>query len=169
MEEKEVLTNENGNEQTNEYQDYIDTINDLKQNTVSKEKYNQLLEEKKGLIDALKNGNQYNVPEEEKVDIEQLRKDLFQNNKPLTNLEYVSKSLQLRNAILEQEGVDIFMPNGHKYQYDPDDQEKANYVAQMFQECIDYADGDSQLFTQELMRRTKDDSPMQKAKNKNIH
>ena len=163
MNEKETLI-ENENEQTNEYQDYIDTINDLKQNTVSKEKYNQLLEEKKGLIDALKNGNQYQVQEEEKVDIDELRKELFQSDKPLTNLQYVEKSLQLRNAILERDGVDIFMPNGHKYQYDQSDQDKANYVAQVMQECIDYADGDSQLFTQELMRRTKDDSPLQKAK-----
>lgn len=165
MEEKEIL-NENEIEKTNEYQDYIDTINDLKQNTVSKEKYNQLLEEKKGLIDALKNGNQYQVQEEEKVNIDELRKDLFQSDKPLTNLQYVEKSLQLRNAILERDGVDIFMPNGHKYQYDQSDQDKANYVAQMFQECIDYADGDSQLFTQELMRRTKDDSPLQKSRNR---
>lgn len=164
--EKEEILNENVNENENEYQDYIDTINDLKQNTVSKEKYNQLLEEKKGLIDALKNGNQYNVQEEEPVDIDKLRTELFQSDIPLSNLQYVEKSLQLRNAILERDGVDIFMPNGHKYQYDQTDQDKANYVAQMFQECIDYADGDSQLFTQELMRRTKDDSPLQKSRNR---
>ena len=72
--------------------------------------------------------------------------------------------MQLRNAILEKEGVDIFLPNGKNYKYDSSDKEKADFVAQMFQECIDYADGDSQLFTQELMRRTKDDTPLQKSK-----
>lgn len=161
--EKLEQTNENVNE-TNEYQTYIDTINDLKANSVSKDKYDQLKQENKSLIDALKNGQQIQVEEEVKVDIDELRKELFNTDKPLTNLEYVSKSLQLRNAILERDGVDIFMPNGKNYKYDSDDQDKADYVAQMFQECIDYANGDSQLFTQELMRRTKDDTPLQKSK-----
>lgn len=161
--EKLEQTNVNENE-TNEYQQYIDTINDLKANSVSKEKYDQLKSENKSLIDALKNGQQIQVEEETKVDIDELRKELFNTDKPLTNLEYVSKSLQLRNAILERDGVDIFMPNGKNYKYDSDDQDKADYVAQMFQECIDYANGDSQLFTQELMRRTKDDTPLQKSK-----
>ena len=161
--EKLEQTNVNENE-TNEYQTYIDTINDLKANSVSKEKYDQLKNENKSLIDALKNGQQIQVEEEVKVDIDELRKELFNTDKPLTNLEYVSKSLQLRNAILERDGVDIFMPNGKNYKYDSDDQDKADYVAQMFQECIDYANGDSQLFTQELMRRTKDDTPLQKSK-----
>lgn len=162
-EEKLEQTNVNENE-TNEYQTYIDTINDLKANSVSKDKYDQLKQENKSLIDALKNGQQIQVEEEVKVDIDELRKELFNTDKPLTNLEYVSKSLQLRNAILERDGVDIFMPNGKNYKYDSDDQDKADYVAQMFQECIDYANGDSQLFTQELMRRTKDDTPLQKSK-----
>lgn len=161
--EKLEQTNVNENE-TNEYQTYIDTINDLKANSVSKEKYDQLKNENKSLIDALKNGQQIQVEEETQVDINELRKELFNTDKPLTNLEYVSKSLQLRNAILERDGVDIFMPNGKNYKYDSDDQDKADYVAQMFQECIDYANGDSQLFTQELMRRTKDDTPLQKSK-----
>lgn len=161
---EEMLKNEQNEIETNEYQTYIDTINELKANSVSKEKYDQLKQENKSLVDALKNGQQINVEEETEVDIDQLRKDLFNVDKPLTNLEYVSKSLQLRNAILEKEGVDIFLPNGKNYKYDSSDKEKADFVAQMFQECIDYADGDSQLFTQELMRRTKDDTPLQKSK-----
>ena len=36
-------------------------------------------------------------------------------------------------------------------------------IAEQMQECVDYANGDDQLFTQELMRRTKDDSPLKKA------
>ena len=48
MDENKVIENENVNANENQYQDYIDTINDLKANTVSKEKYDQLLAEKKG-------------------------------------------------------------------------------------------------------------------------
>ena len=35
-----------------------------------------------------------------------------------------------------------------------EDVQVAEKVAQIYQECVDYADGDSALFTQELQRRT---------------
>lgn len=156
-----MIENENvvETEQTNEYQEYIDTIADLKANSVSKEKYDQLMAEKKQLIEALKSGQQITeVVEEKPVDINQLRNELYgKPEQSMSNLEYVTKTLQLRNAIIEAGGDDPFMPNGSGYTYDKTDAEKAAYVAQVFQECVDYADGDDQLFTQELMRRTKDD------------
>ena len=157
------IENETKEEQgVNPYQEYIDTINDLKANSVPKQKYEQLEQEKKGLIQALKNGSQINVVEpKEEVNIDELRKDLYGNpEKQMSNLEYISKTLKLRNALIEKGEPDPFMPNGHEYVYDQRDQDKANYVAQVYQECIDYAQGNDQLFTQELMRRTKDDSPL---------
>lgn len=156
-----MIENENvvETEQTNEYQEYIDTIADLKANSVSKDKYDQLMAEKKQLIEALKSGQQITeVVEEKPVNIDELRNELYgKPEQSMSNLEYVTKTLQLRNAIMEAGGDDPFMPNGSGYTYDKADAEKAAYVAQVFQECIDYADGDDQLFTQELMRRTKDD------------
>lgn len=163
MDENKVIENENvnANENQNEYQDYIDTINDLKANTVSKEKYDQLLAEKKDLVNALRNNSQVTLVEPEReVDINELRSELFKENNNMTNLQYVEKSLKLRNAILEKEGIDIFLPNGSGYVYDKSDADKANYVAQVFQDCVDYAEGDDRLFTQELSRRIKDNSPM---------
>lgn len=156
IENENVVENEN---QTNEYQEYIDTIADLKANSVSKDKYDQLMAEKKQLIEALKSGQQITeVVEEKPVNIDELRNELYgKPEQSMSNLEYVTKTLQLRNAIIEAGGDDPFMPNGSGYTYDKADAEKAAYVAQVFQECIDYADGDDQLFTQELMRRTKDD------------
>ena len=156
-----MIENENvvETEQTNEYQEYIDTIADLKANSVSKDKYDQLMAEKKQLIEALKSGQQITeVVEEKPVNIDELRNELYgKPEQSMSNLEYVTKTLQLRNAIIEAGGDDPFMPNGSGYTYDKADAEKAAYVAQVFQECVDYADGDDQLFTQELMRRTKDD------------
>ena len=163
MDEKELNENVNVNESENQYQDYIDTINDLKANTVSKDKYDQLLAEKRDLVNALKTNSQITIvndqPEES---IDELRAELFKANNNMTNLQYIDKTLKLRNAILERDGIDIFLPNGSGYVYDKSDADKANYVAQVFQDCVDYADGDSQLFTQELSRRIKDDSPMMK-------
>ena len=164
MEDKIMTNNENETavEDVNPYQEYIDTINELKAKSVPKEKYEQLEQEKKGLIEALKNGSQVNVVEpKEEVNIDELRRDLYGNpEKQMSNLEYVEKTLKLRKALIEKGEPDPFMPNGHEYQYDQRDQDKANYVAQVYQECIDYAQGNDQLFTQELMRRTKDDSPL---------
>lgn len=164
MEDKIMTNNENETtvEDVNPYQEYIDTINELKSKSVPKEKYEQLEQEKKCLIEALKNGSQINVVEpKEEVNIDELRRDLYGNpEKQMSNLEYVEKTLKLRNALIEKGEPDPFMPNGHEYQYDQRDQDKANYVAKVYQECIDYAQGNDQLFTQELMRRTKDDSPL---------
>lgn len=167
MEDNTQVQNDNVTEENgNAYQEYIDTINELKANSVSKEKYDQLVEEKKGLIEALKNGQQIQmVNEEPEVNIDELRQELYGDpDKPMTNLEYVTKTLKLRQAILDKGEMDPFLPNGSEYKYDQSDADKAEYVAKVMQECVDYADGDDQLFTNELMRRTKDDSLLQKQK-----
>lgn len=166
MTDEERLNNEAKEQKedtpANEYQEYIDTINELKKNSVSKEKYDQLKAEKQGLIEALKNGGQVKIEEEEeKVDIDQLRKDLYGNpNKTMSNLEYIEKTLKLRDALVAKGERDPFLPNGDDYQYNEEDQKKADMVAETYRECIEYAKGDSNLFTQELMRRTADDSPI---------
>ena len=172
MTEEERLNNENETQEDtskNEYQEYIETINELKKNSVSKEKYDQLQAEKKGLIEALKNGGQVKIEEEkEKVDIDQLRKDLYGNpNKQMSDIEYIDKTLQLRDALIERGERDPFLPNGADYNYSKEDQEKADYIASVYRECLDYAQGDNQAFMNELMRRTKDDSPIMGRKFKN--
>lgn len=172
MTEEERLNNENETQEDtskNEYQEYIETINELKKNSVSKEKYDQLQAEKKGLIEALKNGGQVKIEEEkEKVDIDQLRKDLYGNpNKQMSDIEYIDKTLQLRDALIERGERDPFLPNGADYNYSKEDQEKADYIASVYRECLDYAQGDNQAFVNELMRRTKDDSPIMGRKFKN--
>lgn len=162
------IQNVNENEQTeqNEYQQYIDTIADLKANTVPKEKYQKLEQEKQGLINALRSGEQIKVEQEKPEEaIQDLRRDLYGSpDKPLNNLEYVTKMLKLRNMVIAEGGKDPFLPNGADYQENQADIDKANYIAKVYQECIDYADGDSQLFTNELMRRVNNDSPIKNAK-----
>ena len=158
IENENVVENETKQEPQEE-NDLLNAYLELKQNSVTKEKYDQLMTEKKQLIEALKSGQQITeVVEEKPVNIDELRNELYgKPEQSMSNLEYVTKTLQLRNAIIEAGGDDPFMPNGSGYTYDKADAEKAAYVAQVFQECVDYADGDDQLFTQELMRRTKDD------------
>lgn len=142
--------------------DYIQALNDMKQNSVSREQYEKLKSENKELLDTLINGGQVEmIDPASKPSIEDLRKELFSKeaaDKGMTNLEFVTKSLELRNAIIESGGTDPFLPVGKGIEITRDDYEAAEFTAQQFQECIDIANGNSEVFTNELMRRTVDNS-----------
>ena len=158
MEEK-ILTSESGpeGEATETEFDPAQSINELKQNTVSKEQYNTEKAEKDKSLKALIEGSQVADEQKEPVDIDELRKSLF--SKDLDNLTFAKKALELRNELIEKEGVDIFVGKGNKYAPDNSDYEAAQRVADAFQSCVDIADGDSEIFTRELMRITNDVAP----------
>ena len=140
--------------------DPVAAINELKQNSVSKEDYNKVVAEKNKYLKALIDGNQVaEVQKKEPVDIDGLRKELFSGEKDLTNLEYATKALELRHALIARDGVDIFVGRGSKLTPTDDDYEAAQRVADGFQQCIDVAQGDSEIFTRELMRITEDVAP----------
>ena len=142
--------------------DYIDAIKKLKENSVDKDLYEKKDQENKKLIQALVDGEQLEkAGEPQAKSASELRKELFGNDN-LNNLEYVSKALDLRKAVMDEEGYDIFLPYGEKIAPTPDDVEAANRVADAFKKCIEYADGDSDIFTQELQRITVDTAPMMK-------
>lgn len=142
---------------------YAETIKQLKANSVSKEDYEKLEAQNKQLLDAIVNGG--SVPEvkddkPEKVDvvpsIKELREDLYGGKKHLNNLEYWEKTLALREALMAQGETDPFVPVGKKIVAENSDYEAAERVATVVKECIDYAQGDSEVFTNELQRRTVD-------------
>lgn len=147
-------------EDTTVEQDYIDQIAQLKQNTVSKAEYEKLRADHKKAMDALINGGQIETTEKAPVDKNQLRKELYCNEPNLSNLDYWKKTLELRQAIIDEGGKDPFLPYGQKIAPTAEDKEAAERVATIVQECIDYADGDSRIFTNELDRRTIDTAPM---------
>ena len=140
--------------------DYIDQIKKLKENSVSKDDYNKLKADNKKLIDALANGTQLEGKVEPKIDavdkINELRKKLFGKGSNLDNLEYCKAAVELRDALIEKGERDPFLPFGHEVVATDSDYESANRVATVMKECIDYADGDSDIFTNELQHRTVD-------------
>ena len=139
--------------------DYIEQIKNLKENSVSKDDYNKLKADNKKLIDALANGTQMDVVESKvsAVDkINELRSKLFGKGNNLNNLEYCKTAVELRDALIENGERDPFLPFGHEVVATDSDYESANRVATVMKECIDYADGDSDIFTNELQRRTVD-------------
>lgn len=94
-----------------------------------------------------------------KPSIDELRKRLA-NGDQLNNLEYVQTVLDLRNSLIEKGEQDPFVPQGTNVTPEATDWAAAQRVADAFQSCIDYADGDSEIFTTELMRITKDSAPI---------
>lgn len=140
--------------------DYIDQIEQLRANSVSKAEYDKLKEKHDKAVNALINGGQIDDPKAEKVDKNALRKELYSQDNGLSNLEYWQKTLKLRQAIIDDGGKDPFLPYGQKIAPTAEDIECAGRVAKVVQECIDYADGDSRIFTNELDRRTVDMAPM---------
>lgn len=156
---EEIIKNSESSQEgnTNETDfDPVQAINELKQNSVSKDEYNKLKAEKDKYLKALIEGSQVADEKKEPVDIKQLRKDLFNPDNELSNLDYAKKALQLREAIIEEEGRDIFVGKGSKLTPSNEDYEAAQKVADVFQNCIDVADGNSEIFTRELMRVTND-------------
>ena len=156
-EEKEISVTGSVEDNT---QDYLAAIKELKQNSVDRSEYDKLRAENKKLIDADVNGQPGQeepvVSKHSKEQIDELRNDLFNSPKELNNLEYITKAMELREALIENGEPDPFLPVGKQISPTRDDIEGAEKVAQVYRECIEYAEGDSEVFTNELMRRTRD-------------
>ena len=138
--------------------DYISAINEMRQNTVERSAYEKLKDENKRLLQSLVNGEtiQQTV---EPVDVKKLRAELYGSENDYSNLDYWTKTLQLRNAIIEQGGIDPFLPYGKNIAPTDEDIATANRVAEVVADCIEYAEGDSSVFTNELQRRMVDTAP----------
>ena len=141
-------------------QDYLAAIKELKEKSVDRSEYDKLRAENKKLIDAVVNGQPGQeepvFTKHSKEQIDDLRNELFNSPKELNNLEYITKAMELREALMENGEPDPFLPVGKQISPTRDDLEGAEKVAQVYRECIDYAEGDSEVFTNELMRRTRD-------------
>ena len=139
----------------NDSNHYIEAIKEMKANTVDKEAYRKLQEENKQLLNSLVNGETIETTDaEQKESIEELRSKLFgTKRKDLTNLEFVENSLKLRDALMESGEMDPFVPVGSKIKPTDEDFAKAKKVAEVLQECVDYAEGNPDVFTDELKRR----------------
>lgn len=142
-------------------QDYIDTIKNLKENSVDRSKYEALRADNKRLLDSIVNGQtvESQAPVN-KPSIDELRKQVFKEDQ--SNLDYVTHALELRDALIANGEPDPFLPYGKKIVPTDEDVAAAERVATVLKECVDYAEGDSQIFTNELQRRTVDTGPRRK-------
>ena len=157
MAENEQLLNSESGEVDDMTPDYLATIQQLKQNSVDKAKYDALRLENKKLLDAVVNGLPVETQAQvQKEDIQTLRNKA--NNPNQTNLEYWTNVLGVRNRLLEEGYEDPFVPQGTQISATKADYDQANKVATVLQEMVDEADGDPNVFLNEYQRRVKDTS-----------
>lgn len=157
MENEKDKTTEQGNDET---QKYIDAINEMKANSVPRSDYDKIRDENKKLLEAMVNGKTSESSSTEdttKPTIQELRDKAYgKDAEKLTDLEYVTTVLDLRDALLEEEGIDHMIPQGKKYSPDYNDQFCAQKVYEGLRHCVEVADGDNDVFIQEITRITAD-------------
>ena len=134
---------------------YLEVIQKMKKTMVPKTDYDEAIKENKKLAEQLIASPNPQEQPKEKVDIKKLQ-DQFSASTQMTNLEFVSSALKLRNALIEDGKPDPFLPVGRRISPTEDDIRKANKVAEAFEYCVDAAQGDPAIFNMELMRITRD-------------
>ena len=156
MAEEKKQINVTGEEVDDMTPDYLAAINELKQNSVDRSKYDALKAENKKLLDSIVNGQEVNLEAQGPTyrSVDEIREELF--NHEHSNLDYIKLALELRSTLMAEGKPDPFIPVGKQISPTREDEEVAAKCAQVYQECVDYAEGDSEVFTNELMRRTRD-------------
>lgn len=144
--------------------DYVQAIKELRDNTVSKDQYKKLKDENQKLLKSLINGETIEASEAAPmVDVSELRKQLYGGGTQLSDLEYITKTLDLRDELIARGEADPFLPIGHQIAPTDSDRAAAAKVAKVMRECVEDADGDNNLFLSLLARQTID-TPAPKAR-----
>lgn len=143
---------------------YLDEIEKQKAAVKAKdEELRKAHEENRTLLNRILDGDlgpdDPDPEQKESKTVTELRDELFKSKKELNNLEFGKKTLALRDKIMEEGGIDPFLPQGSKVRITAEDREAANRVAECMKHCIEVADGDSEIYTRELMRITTDVMP----------
>lgn len=144
----------------NDTQKYLDTINDLKKNSVSRAEYDKIRNENKTLLEAIVNGRTEDAAADTDtptITTQELRNKLFgKAAEDLSDIEFIGGLVELRNRLLEEEGIDYGAPTGSQLSADFNDTHSSQKVADAFAHCLEVADGDNDIFTQEITRITSD-------------
>ena len=158
MKENENEKQEQQTEQTNNDVDLAKALSDMKANTVDKATYEKLQNDYRKLKQQVIDGVSINNQQEQKpqYNLEELRKAWQKEDQ--TNLEYIQNTLAYRKALIETGHRAPFLPFGQGHEnIHTSEKQKAERVADVMQQCIDEADGNSELFTSLLNARMVDD------------
>lgn len=163
--EKEQEQRNDTNTDNEQEQDYLEAIQKLKDNTVSKEQYEKLRAENKKLLNAVLNDQKADNKEEPVETVEQLQNDLRKikselanaQEKGMSNLEFTSKALKYREKAMKLGLQDPFVPNTPTGP-EENDFRSAERVAEVLQKCVDEAKGNPATFRNLFEQAVRDDS-----------
>lgn len=134
---------------------YIDVINQLRNNTVSKSEYEKVMRENRMLANQLattpptSTEEVVTVPTEEEINAIKTKMSKMTS---CSNLEFISAALSYRDAIIASGGRDPFLPLNHEYVDNEYDDAKAAAIADGLRQMVEYSAGDAKLFDSELKR-----------------
>ena len=131
---------------------YIDAIRDLKERTVDRDLYQKLKAERDSLVQSLANGTSSST--EEAVMVRSHAEALADFMVPSkSECEYLEKVLELRAAAMREGQPDPFVAEGHYVKPTAQTYQRAEEIAEIYRECLDYAAGDDKVLINEVQRR----------------
>jgi hypothetical protein len=127
--------------------DYIAAINELKQNTVSKDQYNKVINENKQLLQTLMDGGQVEIAEEtNKPSLTELANKIA-GAKSMSNVEYIQTMCDYYDALVDAGYGDLAITVKHGGAYDEADKLAVERTINGLKEMLADADGDNNAFT----------------------
>ena len=147
-------------------QDYLDTIQTLKQTTVSRDDYLKLKQENRKLLDAVMSGTSVEQaasapakPRDE--EIKELYSDIFVKGEH-SNLKFHEKLYRLCDLIEEETGKNPMVPWGFNGESPatPENISAAKRDREGIEALIENADGDSEYFTSQYHRLAIETTPV---------
>lgn len=144
---------------------YVEQLANLKQTTVDKAEYERVLAENRTLANSLANGNfGTTAPAAPTYDMDKLEKAYKENYKLPQFLKPAKAALELRDAILATQGVDVFAANAYNGKSQrPEDLQSGHDAAEVIRSCIKDCGGSDSTFFSLLCDRTEDDPTLLRA------
>lgn len=151
---EELLNSVSGEEMSNDSVDYIQAINEIKQNSVSKEAYDKLKADNKRLLDAVVSGKEIEI----EAKPQKTRQEALEGwtKEDVNNIDFFQNLLDYRDICIAETGIDPALSIGNKVNGVDMTTEKADEIAQFLREQLEVADGDNAIFTREYQRLIKD-------------
>ena len=163
-----VVTAENKQGET-EQSNILEQIEEVKKNSVPKEKYDKVKKELDDVYSKVLKGENLDLPKapvDKKKRMEELKTQLYGKgieDSNMTNLDYIKDTLELRNLIIEEGGDDPFLGVRKEGVVVTDkDYEKAQTIADTLQDMVDEADGSADAFRTIYARRVVEMMPQKK-------
>lgn len=144
---EEIL--ENQEENVNQY---LETIKQLKANSVSMTQYNKLKQENSELLNAILNGEQCEVPAVKQRSYEEIGKELA-NLDWTTNKDFFALSEEFREAMIEQRGIDPWTYCGEHNSPTDEMIDTANAVEKFMEEMHKFDDCDYRTYNAQIDNR----------------